>query len=155
MNIENGLSTAVSTKTTTPPSFLQRTLWTLSLVAIGSVLAIHAALAYSPDLARYVPDLRLASPSPAPACHAVPAAGGCHARPVLIGDFAGCCSMREERPCLTDGLYSEEDDGDTYAELPADAAECLPAESAAPADAADPQASAIEVPPSGGFTLTR
>lgn len=140
---ENRLPTEVSTKTTNAPSVVQRVLWTGSLVAIGSVLAFHAALAYSPELARYVPELGIASSNSASTCQATPSAGGCcHARPILAADFAGCCSMDSpERPCLTDGLYSEDADSDAFAEAPADATECLPQaapESATPADAADP-----------------
>lgn len=125
-------NSVISTQTTRhPASFLQRAVWTLCLMVVGSVLAIHGALAYSPELAKYVPEVLVKSSPAAPAAcsgHAV-ISGGCQSRAVSSGDFAGCCSMRVlERPLLTDGLYHEEDEvtHDSHAELPVDAMECLP-----------------------------
>ncbi len=136
MNVpENRPETAVSSQTTKAPGgFLQRAVWTFGLGAIASVLAIHAALAYSPELTRFVPEVLIKSPSTAAATSCAGAVGAsCHARPINPADFAACCSMQSlEFPCLTDGIYHE---GDAeYAETPADALSCpnMESESAQP-----------------------
>lgn len=144
---ENSMNAEISTQTTRhPASLLQRAVWTLCLMIIGSVLAIHGALAYSPDLAKYVPDVLVkSSPATASTCssHASMSVG-CQARTISPADFAGCCSMRVlEQPLLTDGLYHEEETPrtqSTHAELPADALECLPETSETP-ELTEPQAS--------------
>jgi hypothetical protein len=131
---ENGLDVNVSSQTTKAArGVFSRAVWTLGLVAIASALAIHAALAYSPELTRFVPEALIKSSAPSASSCSMATGGGCHAR-LAPGDFAGCCSLRSvEVPCLTDGVYPDVD-SDDMAELPADALECpaSAAESARP-----------------------
>lgn len=106
-----------------------RALWGGSLLAMVTLLAMHVALAHSPELASFIPE-RLIQPQSGCASHrtgpalsscpgscargAMPAASGCGAR----GHY--------EQPILTDSLYEEQYPADPSADAPADAADCLP-----------------------------
>lgn len=145
---QNSVTSEISTQTTRhPANILQRAVWTVCLMVIGLVVVIHAALAYSPELARYVPDVLVKSPAATPggcSSHAV-VSGGCQTRAVTSGDFGGCCSMRVvDRPLLTDRLYHEDDEPsvESHAESPVDALECLPDTVETP-ESTEPQAGAV------------
>lgn len=53
-----------------------RPLWQFSLAIIGTMLMIHAALAYSPELANFVPEAVIGSSSPSSHCQQAAMAGG-------------------------------------------------------------------------------
>jgi|GEM_PF-4997798 len=100
-------------------------LWGGSLLILIGLLAIHVALAHSPDLARYVPEGLIRSPASCPS-HSVGAghSGGCELDSAPA--FSGCRVLGTmARPVLTDTLFQDDVEYQP-AEMPADAEECSP-----------------------------
>jgi hypothetical protein len=75
-----------------------RSFWLASLAIIGAGLAVHGALAYSPELANYVPESVLSSPhSECPISKALGTAGcstqsSCQSSAGCSLQMSGCCS---------------------------------------------------------------
>lgn len=104
--------------------WLQRVCGGACLSAMAFLLFMHVAVAYSPEIANYVPDVFLSRPEPLPVCRATDHSA-CSNRTKTLPAPGGCSlPLAVDPPLLTDALYAE-DEVEFEREYPADAWKCL------------------------------